>query len=1222
MAYINTRAEEFSASGSSAIRVARLAPLDPSETLDSAGEYPSGTVDLNHALSVGDFVFSASNKGVDDNTKIDDIISITNELTEIVLSKPLVSDINEGDWLTFDQFQNAALGGKFSFSKFPVPSITDQVPLFDIVTGQRLVDGSGIGLVTDTEVAVSEIARKDNATSVTLPVGPGAPPIPIEEVFQEQSETSNTLLGVPRGERQLSLFSDVSTLGLDEDDWEFFTQTGGFRFGPWERRESELFGRHYNASFIEQTEEQALEIGAFPVPYSYPFGPRWANIGVFDEGRYNQYLNFIRLGNDLYDFFGTTENESLYGSDFKEQFLDREKVTIADQDVVFPTLSEDEAFKLIDTWTRTWVDINDSILPSPISDDPITAVDINRITGSTPLFSDTRPGYSTSQQRFSYLQSKRTFRYQPGRISGFTFGVRASSDSGSASNILEWGTTNPTDQYVFQLRGATLNIVRRSTVPLETEVVEALGLDPVRGQELKPSGDPNDINPRTGSPREYFTVEIPRDLWNVDPLNGNGPSRYLLTTEEVTMYKIEFSWYGAIGANFYVYIPVGNGEARWVLVHRLIIENKLGQACLEDPNFRFRYSLNIRDTARLRSPQFVYKYGASMYIDGGDEGTTTLHSYSSGERSIAATRETPILGVYPKELITNKDGFEQINKKTIVPRNLSVSSNEAARIRIGQCSACPGFGHNYNLGLKSGEIGRLANFKFNDSSLSSVTINPDIIDPAAEDLLQLSDNGAKIIADGIYSTYIRVDEDSFILGPSNEIIGYTSANLERIVQDFHTRELISGTSSPSNPSSGFDSSGIVFLSDGTSRNLFDFAGAEGDTYPDQMRLTNYDAIAASDIPLTGTEIDLQFLNPQPRDSGGAFAEFEIGITDKKPIDDNGVLKFEVEPGVFSEDLGVEDVLVGEYTPSTTRRTRDGFERSERNVGRHEVFEIDFRIPQPRKEDETDKSGNCSRATINVQSRVQLEGIFTLTNPQSGVADGPVYLFLDEGFFFPDGILRGGELGINGSGSDVFITSEETRFISGGVVRSFVTVTDFPSGFGNDDAVTIELTPILLTARKINTLKVFNFNPYPLYAFIRMRDNSAINSISIAEKVGNSRNSVTPRWIVSTNGSMDIDDSGGRAAPDLPPTNFVSQNRLDSGRVDNQCAQRLRPLTVKDSFYIGANETKLFDLENIYNFDREVIVPDLFNIEATFVIAEPTDAASGDVQMTLNTAEQQ
>jgi len=992
-----------------------------------------------------------------------------------------IKSLNAGDWITIDRVQNAIEGGKISFSKYPVQTITGQVPLFDIVSGEKLVDETGIELVTDAEISVREIANSENATGVVMPTGIGTTAIPVVEVFQETSETSTTLLGVERAEQQLSLFSDVSTLGLNEEEWEFYTLTGGTSLGAWDNRGTARFGNHYNASFIEQTEEQALELGAFPVPFRYPFGPRFANQGLYNEDLYTQFIAFVTLGNTLYTYFSTTERQATYGSTFKDNFLDPSKVTIdGSNDLSFNGVTEAQGYVLIDTWTRAWVEINDSNLTNPINEfEPFTPRVINAITNNSPLFSETRPGYASGDIRFSYLQSKKAYRYQPGRISGFTFGLRASSDSGSEQNVLEWGITNPTDQYVFQLKGATFNIVRRSTIPLPSSVMERQGLNPLTDQVLKASGDPNDIDPETGDAREYFTIEVPRDNWNIDQLNGNGPSGYLLTSKEVTMYKIEFSWYGAIGAKFYAYVPVSNGEARWVHVHTLVIENLMGQPCLEDPFFRFRYSLNIRDSARLKTPQYVYKYGASMYIDGGDEGTVTQHSYSSGLRTVVSTQDTTALGVYPKSLIVNKGGYEKENKKTIYPKSVNVSSDEYAQVKIIKCKACPGFGHNYNLGLKSGANGRTANFKFNTLTLNSITINPSITNytldldldddgtnDATSQLFQLSDNGAKIIADGIYSTYIEVDEGSEVLDGST-IIGYTSANLKRIVQSAYTKSTVTNVSSSANPNSGFDDSGVVILKDGSSLTLTDYATDAGATYPHAMRISNYDGIAASTVALTGNIIDINFLNPYANDSseldsagdpvgGRHFAEFYVGVTDKEPQEDGGELKFEVAPGDLQPIVPDADVLFGEYTQSTTSRNRLGQDTGETNYPLERKMEIDYRIPQPPREilsydsngnpvyDPNDTTGDCSRVRITVQTKSELEGIVTDSNPQTGVNDGTIYLYLDSGFAFPNGTLTGGELGINNTGSGVTFTSEASSFQVVGATRQYAAISALPA----------------------------------------------------------------------------------------------------------------------------------------------------------------------------------
>lgn len=109
---------------------------------------------------------------------------------------------------------------------------------------------------------------------------------------------------------------------------------------------------------------------------------------------------------------------------------------------------------------------------------------------------------------------------------------------------------------------------------------------------------------------------------------------------KVTMLKVEFSWYGAVGALFLAYVPVGNGQARWVRVHHLRASNQLKISSLGNATLPITYlvygggsvsRLGISDTGNkgyTRSNHIV-KYGASYYIDGGDRGTVRLYSHST-----------------------------------------------------------------------------------------------------------------------------------------------------------------------------------------------------------------------------------------------------------------------------------------------------------------------------------------------------------------------------------------------------------------------------------------------------------------------------------------------------------------------------------------------------------------------------------------------------------------
>jgi hypothetical protein len=118
-----------------------------------------------------------------------------------------------------------------------------------------------------------------------------------------------------------------------------------------------------------------------------------------------------------------------------------------------------------------------------------------------------------------------------------------------------------------------------------------------------------------------------------------------LEFDKVTMYKIEFSWYGAVGALFLAYVPVGAGEARWVRVHHLRASNQLKGSSLGNATLPITYLVygggnslkhGYSDVKRTptsfgygSSSEHIIKYGASYYIDGGDRGTVKLFSHGT-----------------------------------------------------------------------------------------------------------------------------------------------------------------------------------------------------------------------------------------------------------------------------------------------------------------------------------------------------------------------------------------------------------------------------------------------------------------------------------------------------------------------------------------------------------------------------------------------------------------
>ena len=257
---------------------------------------------------------------------------------------------------------------------YGIPSgtvVTHKSPDRVVLSNNVVVSGITSERVEFIDVQEAVISNADNVLKVA-------------EVFQETSEVSTTLLGVNRAETQLSLFSNVSSYGLNSDEWESFRFDDGVSFRSWDYRINELYGNRYLSRTTERTVESAIILEAFPPSHSYPFGPKFEKIGLYNADLYLNYLNFIRYGNDLYQLF--SEKLSGYSAGWLDKFLNPADVTPAGDgsavEVFYRKISTnpdadpspdvggdyDYAFSKIDKWTDTYRDIaRGSNLEDPIT---------------------------------------------------------------------------------------------------------------------------------------------------------------------------------------------------------------------------------------------------------------------------------------------------------------------------------------------------------------------------------------------------------------------------------------------------------------------------------------------------------------------------------------------------------------------------------------------------------------------------------------------------------------------------------------------------------------------------------------------------------------------------------------------------------------------------------------------------------------------------------------
>ena len=172
--------------------------------------------------------------------------------------------------------------------------------------------------------------------------------------------------------------------------------------------------------------------------------------------------------------------------------------------------------------------------------------------------------------------------------------------------------------------------------------------------------------------------------------------------------------------------------------------------------------------------------------------------------------------------------------------------------------------------------------------------------------------------------------------------------------------------------------------------------------------------------------------------------------------------------------------------------------------------------------------------------------------------------------------------------------------------------------------------------------VFEFDAFPLYPFIEMYDNSSINGAEVHDiNLLGDVSTDNPQWKFNqingvdttvydagTNaqtGELNIDGVGNinqtpGIADDLVPPSFTQVSRLSSSQIDRQSESLLRPGQTTTTLYIN-DETKMFDLSDIFGFDRKVITPDIVNTEAVFITGRSLDNTNIDVTINITYVEQ-
>ena len=446
-----------------------------------------------------------------------------------------------------------------------------------------------------------------------------------------------------------------------------------------------------------------------------------------------------------------------------------------------------------------------------------------------------------------------------------------------------------------------------------------------------------------------------------------------------------------------------------------------------------------------------------------------------------------------------------------------MSADTLTEIKVKTCRGCPGHSQVFTPGIITGETGRKIQIEFVGSGDRANSV---ILDANNNPIVGLGtfftedDIGAKLIAPSIFNAYITAMDGSVdssyqyagkprynsvkVYGWGPGFDGYPGFNRTGSRNIGGAKVIDYGRVDENTGSVGVTST--VALSTDSEQNI----------YPHEVRLSNYDVEFASDLPLTGSEININFLNPISKDgissykSNTHFTDFLIGVTDQRPqvtSGSQGLLGWDVpwtdyslgynQPQVGSgitSKLPKDQILFAEHTHSHAQINVDGFETEETWVNGSAKCRMgqDARIPTIANP----SGGECSTVKITINQPV---GIATVNqsygeNPDPGGVDDPnQYYIFTEGKIgdgindFLDGEVAweqsDGSLGDGGNFSAKYQQNEPIEYTIEGVTYEYIKVSASvrssesagnPGKDGSDTNIRLIARPVKLTATRQGT----------------------------------------------------------------------------------------------------------------------------------------------------------
>lgn len=167
----------------------------------------------------------------------------------------------------------------------------------------------------------------------------------------------------------------------------------------------------------------------------------------------------------------------------------------------------------------------------------------------------------------------------------------------------------------------------------------------------------------TGSPVD---ARYPQSTWNIDKMDGSGPSGVTLDLTRIQLLVIDFLWLGAGCVRYGFDI-----DGTVYYCHEVCAANVLSAVFMSTPTLPIRYE--IRTTAPISGPATLYQICSAVASEGGVEEPGVIRSIFRNDAglSINVAAFEPVLAIRLNPSPTTVRG-------TLVPQNLSIGVSTSA----------------------------------------------------------------------------------------------------------------------------------------------------------------------------------------------------------------------------------------------------------------------------------------------------------------------------------------------------------------------------------------------------------------------------------------------------------------------------------------------------------------------------------------------------------------